>query len=777
MQLATGMTLVGRCASKVTLTGTIDQQGIPTTLYIVGGETTLRGLTIWSAGVAVLATSTAKVTMEDLVLQENQGGAVIAAGPDAVVSGTRVLIRDTLGLQWPDTRGVNAQQGATISLHQSTILRVRGVGARATGVGSSVSLTDCAINTIIPTESLAGQGLAVVGGAHVDATDTTITVAFSQGAMALDTGSELVLERVVVDGVIAPSPDISPAGVIGAGSADVLIEQCLVSGTIENEGFGAGVAAVSGADVTVLGSELRENFASGVTSAGPGATLTLDASFVRDTVHVPDLGVGESLAGHGALAQLGGQLKVKGSVLAGNNSSAIVADGLQVQLEVAETLVRDTLKPGSGPYLVGEGISLRHGASALVSDSVMTGNRSANISVREGSSASLDGVLLTDGVDEPTWLIAGIGLLVDGGSTVDASGLAAFDHIGAAVIASDPGSTLTLARAVIADTEPGPDGTAGQGLRAQVEAQITAEDVVVTGSHHSGVASSSGGAAVTVERLEVADTAPDEDGEAGSGLTCFDGELHVTGAIVDASRVYGAFNDGGDLTLEQVLVRGTQSSAATGLAFGVLTSGGGTMALTDCATIGNTGVGVLADGDVAGGAVVIEHVLSTDTTPFTTAAGSGGVGFVIQGDYASAIIRDSAALGNRAAGVFLLDTAADVQRTLVQGSIGGDLTSSVVGVGDGLFAVRSEVALESVRATGNTRAGFLFVDSGGSMSGCLATDNELGLATQGAPTVTWGEDTLLTRNLTNEVIDGAFETPSESLAVPPPPVDPDPVGD
>ena len=798
--LTRDVALWGRCASMVTLSGVAPAlPGFPASIHTSSASVTVVGVTLRGDGLGAVASSTGVLTLRDVILDQSREAALHAAGTGASITGEQVLIRDTRGLAFPDGRGANAELGATITLHRSTLLRAVGVAVRASGTGSRVVLDDCAVaDTRAPSGLTLGHGLIALGGGRIEAGDSTITDGVASAATALDSGSQIDLLRSVVDrsgtgggglpaGVLADQGGSvsvrrsvisrnSATGVQVVGSSSLLVEESIIRETAEYDGFGAGGLAVGGGVLTLQSVVLYRNAATGLAVTGAGSGLSCAGCLIEASQPVV-AGQGElSDEGAGAIVQDGGRLELQSSFVRDCTSVGVHAEGVGATLSVSASTVSDTAGDPTAGHASGQGILVERGAVGTLLDVVLAGNRDANLSVRNGGSVDAEGVLLLDARASPVAPAHGLGLLVDSGGSATISGLAALGNHGFGAAVSGPESVLNLTGFAVLGTLPDPSGQAGQGLRADLGARLVASDGVVADSRHSGVSASGAGTRVALSRADVRRTRPDSSGGAGTGVSVFGADLEMVDVDIEDNVRYGVYASGGVLGATRLLVRDTLPIADGELAYGVLATDGAALTLRESAALRNVGVGILMDTDngTPQGTVDLSGVVVAGTVSPVDggSAAPGGVGIVVQGPLVSVRIAECAVVDNVAAGLFVLEASVTIATSVLTRGRTGRLTASIHGVGDGLFAVGSDVALHAVRVTDNERAGVFLQDSTAALAGCLSSSNALGLVLQGASFVELTADTAVERNATNRLEDGAFEVPREAVAIPPPPSDP-----
>ncbi len=196
-----------------------------------------------------------------VLLSENReaGFAAVEEGTAAVL--TDVVVRDTQPQQ-SDRRhgvGVGVRLGASLEASRVLVSGNRAEGIFVAGAGTAVTLADAVIQDTQPRESdgLFGRGIEVLDGATFGATRVLVSRSREQAVLALGTGATVTFADVVVRDTLPRANDDFGGGAIGAQSeARIEGERVLVEGA-----RGLGVMAAAGGmvnlrDVTVSGVEL-----------------------------------------------------------------------------------------------------------------------------------------------------------------------------------------------------------------------------------------------------------------------------------------------------------------------------------------------------------------------------------------------------------------------------------------------------------------------------------------------------------------------------------------
>jgi len=218
--------------------------------------------------------------------------------------------------------------------------------------------------------------------------------------------------------------------------------------------------------------------------------------------------------------------------------------------------------------------------------------------------------------------------------------------------------------------------------------------------------------------------------------------------------------EGTSVNLTDVLIARTKPDDDGRWGRGIAVQMGAALMLTRGVLVDNHDLGLFAAG--AGTSVDVTDVLIAGTKPDSD--GTGGRGVNVQ-EGATLTLTRSVLVDNHEAGLLVTAAIASISDTVI-----ADTRLGQAGwLGDGFLAHDSAVTALEVIVRGNARAGFLYSGSGGEVRGCYATDNAIGLVTQGAHEATSldiPDDNLFEGNAQNVMTDGDLEVPDEMMAVP-----------
>lgn len=585
------LTLRGRvhlagCRRRVVLTGALS-----TTATILsstsGSQSEIIGMSIQGSGIGVGALSGGHVVLRDSDLVDNHGFAVSAQGEDLFHASSRVdLIGCTVRGTLPffdgtgSSSGLDAEQGGAVTAVRTLIDSNQGGGATSKtssrgGVPSRIELNDCVVRNTLPVQSdlSRGRGLDAENGAEITARRTLITGNRQAGVFSVLTG----LRRV-------PS--------------HIDLNECVVQDTLQRQRDrteGAGLDAEEGGVITASRTLIRRNTTKGVSSASnnSGEALSrveLTDCEVSDTLPDP----GDMGGGYGVIAQQGGVVTVRRSLVHGNRSAGLIsaqlsASGTPAHIEVADCVVRDTL-PRQRDQLQGYGVIAYQGGEMTVTRSLILRNGNAGVmsmTTSEGHPSRVDiadcevrgteGGMAVEG--------AGFGLNASDGGRIVASRTLVSRNQKVGVVSGPPGpggegSLVELNDCMIVDTVPVPsDQTEGYGLDAERGGTIVAAHTLIRNNRDFGVISGSTSPDGILSHVEltgcaISDTLPNQgNGQAGNGLRALEGGVIIARqTLIQGNREVGAGASGNtahvglfDCVIRDTLPRGSDQARGEGV--------------------------------------------------------------------------------------------------------------------------------------------------------------------------------------------------------------------
>ncbi|MEZ4235462.1 MAG: DUF1565 domain-containing protein [Myxococcota bacterium] len=536
-----------------------------------------------------------------------------------------------------------------------------------------------------------------------------------------DAHDGLHIEGVCRENIVVASPDDLPAVDVEAG-ADT--EITLHGLTFRN---GGGPAVVVGGGQLVLDHvTVDDAVAAGVAAYGAGASLLLTDALVAGVRRHADTG-----AGYGLAVGSGAHAAASGISFGPTGTAAVLADGFGSDLVLAYSAVDGRLGVAQ-TALQGAGVLVVNGATAQVSDVVLTSPFDLGLAVAGPSAATLTRVSVLAVLPAADGGLGGggTGVSVSGGATLDAADLSVHGASRYGVSAWDPDTTVDVRLLRIVDAVPAGHPSAGAGLVVGNGAAVTASDVLVQGARVYAAIASGTGAQLTLTDAELLDPFPGDALGIGGGL------LAQGGAALDAERVtvrgatgVGVLVDDATATLTDVDVRGTlralDQTAAAGAAVqaggaldaellvvsesegpGLLVSGG-SAGCTGCDLLGNTFAGLVV---TSGGDATLSDAQLADTV--VDASLAGGLGAVVDGRQSALDLQGSTVTGNALGGV---SVTGDAAVTLVGNVLdGGPVDRAVWPTGTAVFASGSSAARLWLADNDlqHSEGGALFLDDG-----------------------------------------------------------------
>jgi len=242
-------------------------------------------------------------------------------------------------------------------------------------------------------------------------------------------------------------------------------------------------------------------------------------------------------------------------------------------------------------------------------------------------------------------------------------------------------SSLRLERVSIEETQPRErDGNLGRGLSAQRGAMVEVYESLFSNNHESGVVAANDGTELTLEQVVIRGTRSSASGEDGHGITAgFGARISARRVdVVDNEQAGVIVSASGNLDLEDVVVRETRRRASDDrFGRGIELSGGATAEADRVVVVDNRDLGVFV---AEAGTSLNARDLVISRTQIDLGAGRGGHGLQITTGatvtLVRALLRESsevaiivAGTGSRldAEDLSILDTLADDEGQLGRG--------------------------------------------------------------------------------------------------------------
>ncbi|MBS2011369.1 MAG: hypothetical protein JST00_00545 [Deltaproteobacteria bacterium] len=524
------ITIAGRCAGSVILDGE-DQPGriAVTVSGLAASNVTIARLSVRRYEGAIRVGGKSKVTLSDVLFEDNHGAAATVAdvGTELVVE--RCVVRGTKSAG--STNALGAGNGASLVVRSSSLVgnADRGITAK----GGSLRVESTLVADMLPAADGAfGSGIVVLAGTVADITSTAVVGARSEGIYSEGT---LTLSRSVVRATASASDGTLGRGVnlwrgkstltelTLDGNADVglALERAATAtvdglvardtGSASAETLGAGILVVGGGSATVKRAVVLRSKESGVQATGAQSKLVLE-----DAVVAGGRGRTDKTAGDGVVATDGGIVEVTGGAITDNAESALSASGAGAQVVVTSTVVADTRSNGKG----GGGFGGRavDGGKLVLSRSVVTRNRDIGLlGTGSGVSLELTDVEVSKTVAAASGASRGRGLEVNKGARATVNRAAFVDDAQTALLASSEGSLLDLRDVWVFRTRASSRGEGGRALTVQGGAAAKVASSAFIDQEEIGVAAVAGGASLEMTD-SVVDTTRSVGGAFGHGV-------------------------------------------------------------------------------------------------------------------------------------------------------------------------------------------------------------------------------------------------------------------
>ncbi len=537
------------------------------------------------------------------------------------------------------------------------------------------------------------------------------------GVMAYQWSATAPLD-LVVDGCELVENNLVGVSVYGSSTEVTLVDTAIrdtrpsVYGT-----YGHGIEVHTGASLRVDGCELVGNTETGLGAADSGTEVTLMDSTFQDTL--PDVNGG---FGFGLLVSDGAAIRAEGCVLYGNAVVGIGAIDQGTEVTLVDTAIVGTQINDAGEY--GVGIDVQGGAALRTEGCELIGNSTAAVQAYDpGTEVTIRDTevrgTLPDGRGK-----YGSGINVQDGATLWVEGCELRGNATAGICASDTGTEATLVAVALRFNLPNEHGEGGYGIYAYEGAELLVVHSELEGNHELGVMANDAGTVVTLVDSVIRDTLQNEDGKGGYGVQVDNGaRVLAESCELESNKGVGvlACDSGTEAVLLDTVIRGTLQCDAEQSGYGIAAYDGAALQAEGCLLIGNTALGIAAEG--AGTEVMLVHTTVRDT--LLGGSGEGGHGILVGG---RAVLRAEGCELQGNSGVGLVaegpGTWVELQDSSVTATMPG--SGNEGGAATGITAQEGATVLASgFFAEGNEGPG-LHVASEGSVlvcTNCVVIDN------------------------------------------------------
>ena len=342
------LTLVGRCAAKVSIVGA--GSSVRGLRVEEGVKVTARGLTITKQFIGVSVGVGASLTLSDSVVEANSEVGISLSEGVSTFTGERLAVRDNKeGSAGTHGWGLNAQAGATVTVTDSAFsgnhyANVR-LSTKSSGTFERIVLRDGKPTTM---EDV-GRGISVQQGATAKLTRAALVGNYEIGIVAAD-ATTIELEEVLVG-----STKLSKSGA-----------------------FGRALDAFGGAQVHAKRFHAYDNHDASVIAVEPGTHVTLEASSIVDTAFERS-----GLLGRAIGVQQGATVDVTDSAIVNAREVAVGVFDRGSHVTLSRSVVIGTQPNGDAAF--GHGVMATFGSLVEIADSEIAENAGVGIAIGTAS--------------------------------------------------------------------------------------------------------------------------------------------------------------------------------------------------------------------------------------------------------------------------------------------------------------------------------------------------------------------------------------------------------
>ena len=491
-----GMALIGRCPELVVLDGDDSDSSTPVVLVRSRSDAAISivGLTV-TGGVDVgVRVEMGRLVLADAIVARNLGGGVIVTGSESSLELRDVVVEANGNATLAGAPGgIDVEDGASALVTGGLIRENIGRGVHVSGEATTLTVEDTRIErTVLDHAGGWGIGLAAFDGAEAAVIDTEIGESGLAGVHVEDEGTIVTIGTSRIRN--------------GLG--------------IEDGSWGIGLGAAHGARVTLVDTDVMGNRSAGVLGYNPETSITLSGGSIADTQ-----ADGQRAFGAGLEIQDGATAHLDKVTLGGNHRAAAAAFGADTRLEFSGC----SLTGGSATRTAatGRGVEATDFAHLDMTDSSLSGFQEVALWVGTNATASIADVDVSDTASTSSGA-AGRGLEVKQRAVVRLDRCRFDGGHDVGIYVSDPGTRLELADVDVLHTRPGTDQAVAIGVAVQIQAELDAQRLTVTGTAGPGLYLGSYGVA-TCDDCDFSD-----NGFAGVAL--LGGTLRLAGAAILDTR-------------------------------------------------------------------------------------------------------------------------------------------------------------------------------------------------------------------------------------------------
>jgi len=299
------------------------------------------------------------------------------------------------------------------------------------------------------------------------------------------------------------------------------------------------------------------------------------------------------------------------------------------------------------------GIVVSGGSGHKIHDVACSGNGKDGLVLLSTDDVEIEDCSVSDNgaAGEPYW---GVGVSVQFSAGISISGSLIERNVADGV--NIHSSQVDFARSVVKDTQPNTSGTMGRGIEMGVESEVSMVSCLVAGNRELGVGVF--GSSLSIDKTIVRDTQSGKTGIEGRGLQAQDSEVQVLSSAFLSNREDGISVFSSTLTLENCLVRDTLPNENGKFGRGVHLQAVAEAVIRSTSLVGNAEVGLFAQSQT----LVVEETVIRDTKPDAQGAAGWGIELL---PGSSARLERSAIIGNTGIGVAAFDSHLELEGCLV----------------------------------------------------------------------------------------------------------------
>ncbi|MBL8949464.1 MAG: DUF1565 domain-containing protein [Myxococcaceae bacterium] len=411
----------------------------------------------------------------------------------------------------------------------------------------------CAAETVIsPSTPDVIIGAVVALGPGVEVKNLTLSGARPGVVVGVGGASANVEDVAMVN--------VTGYGIVAAGAATVTARNLTVRGTRQGARGGAALYTERGGRITVTRAALEDNVGEGLVAFGAGSNIDATQVSVLRTQPLANGSLGTALSvtldAGVAVRQFAFEANVASTVYSATEGTALLEDGV----------IRDT-KPRPSDRGVGNALVSIGRGHVEASRVTMAGNSSMTVyGIHAGSTLKLTDCVVDDTKSEAATTSGGFGVVLLGGARLDATRLAVTRARANGVSVHQPGSTLYATDLTVLDTAGQEDGgSGGDGVVIARGAAAVFKRVRLERNRYTGLATGTPGTTVDVEDLVVRDTRAEATSRSSSGLAVQDGmTLTLRRGLLEQNQLLGLQVIAAELDATDLVVRDTRGESGTG---------------------------------------------------------------------------------------------------------------------------------------------------------------------------------------------------------------------